>query len=466
MEATEKTPEQELRLQLRGELIEPGDDGYEDARKIWNGMIDKRPAMIVRCTGVADVIRAVKFAKARNILVAVRGGGHNVAGNAVCDGGMVIDLSRMKGIRVDPRALRARAEGGVTWGELDRETQTFGLATPGGVVSTTGIAGLTLGGGWGWLRRKYGLSCDNLRSVDLVTADGELLTANEAENPDLFWGVRGGGGNFGVVTSFEYRLHPVGPEVMLAAPLYAEEKAPKILRAWRDFCANAPDEVTSEVDFWAIPELPGVAKELYGRRVLAIPTVYAGPADEGERVLQATREFDTPVLDLSAREPYTTVQTAFDPFFPKGTQLYYWKSLYLDRLGDDVIGAICSLTADRPSMKTLVNISQMGGAMARVHPEDTAYGRRDAPFLLSIDSTWVDPKDTERNIGWTRKFWKSMERFSYGGLYLNFPGLGEEGDALVRAAYGANYDRLVALKQKYDPENFFRLNQNINPKSG
>ena len=466
MGATEKTPVQELRLQLRGELIEPGDSGYEDARKIWNGMIDKRPAMIVRCTGVADVIRAVKFAKARNILVAVRGGGHNVAGNAVCDGGMVIDLSRMKGIRVDPRALRARAEGGVTWGELDRETQAFGLATPGGEVSTTGIAGLTLGGGWGWLRRKYGLSCDNLRSVDLVTADGELVTASESENPDLFWGVRGGGGNFGIVVSFEYRLHPVGPEVMLAAPLYAEEKAPKILRAWRDFCADAPDEVTSEVDFWAIPELPGVAKELYGRPVVAVASVYAGPADEGERLLQATREFDTPVLDLSAREPYTTVQTAFDPFFPKGTLLYYWKSLYLDRLDDEVIGAICSLTADRPSMKTLVNISQMGGAMARVYPEDTAYGRRDAPFLLSIDSTWLDPKDTERNIGWTRKFWKSMERYSYGGLYLNFPGLGEEGDALVRAAYGANYDRLVALKRRYDPDNFFRLNQNINPKSG
>ena len=466
MGATEKTPVQELRLQLRGELIEPGDSGYEDARKIWNGMIDKRPAMIVRCTGVADVIRAVKFAKARNMLVAVRGGGHNVAGNAVCDGGMVIDLSRMKGIRVDPRALRARAEGGVTWGELDRETQAFGLATPGGEVSTTGIAGLTLGGGWGWLRRKYGLSCDNLRSVDLVTADGELVTASESENPDLFWGVRGGGGNFGIVVSFEYRLHPVGPEVMLAAPLYAEEKAPKILRAWRDFCADAPDEITSEVDFWAIPELPGVAKELYGRPVVAVASVYAGPADEGERLLQATREFDTPVLDLSAREPYTTVQTAFDPFFPKSTQLYYWKSLYLDRLGDDVIGAICSLTADRPSMKTLVNISQMGGAMARVYPEDTAYGRRDAPFLLSIDSTWLDPKDTERNIGWTRKFWKSMERYSYGGLYLNFPGLGEEGDALVRAAYGANYDRLVALKRRYDPDNFFRLNQNINPKSG
>jgi FAD/FMN-containing dehydrogenase len=447
---------------LRGELLCPGDPGYEEARLVWNDLIDKRPALIARCAGVRDVIDSVTFAREHDLLLAVRGGGHNVAGNAVCDGGLVIDLSQMKRIRVDPERSTVRAEGGTTWADLDRETQVFGLATPGGEVSETGIAGLTLGGGIGLLRRKYGLSCDNLLSADVVTADGRFLTASETENADLFWGIRGGGGNFGVVTTFEYRLHPVGPEVMAAAVMYPFEQATELLHAWRDYTEQAPDEVTSEVMLWSIPDIPDFPEELRGEPTVVVAGMYAGPAQVGELQLQPLREFGTPLVDLSGIEPYTVAQSSFDSFFPEGL-LYYWKSLYLDHLDDAMIDAMVFNAENRPSPKTLLIARHLGGAISRVTEDATAYGNRNAQFNLSIDSTWEDPTESERNIAWTREVWTKMRLFSDGGIYLNFAGFLEEGEKLLHEAHGENYERLVALKTKYDPTNLFRLNHNIKP---
>jgi FAD/FMN-containing dehydrogenase len=447
---------------LRGELLRPSDPAYEQARLVWNGLINKRPALIARCAGVGDVIDSVNFARENDLLVAVRGGGHKVAGYAVCDGGLVIDLSPMKGIRVDPERRTVRAEGGATWADLDRETQVFGLATPGGEVSETGIAGLTLGGGLGLLRRKYGLSCDNLLSAEVVSADGRLLIASETENVDLFWGIRGGGGNFGVVTTFEYRLHPVGPEVMAAAVMYPFEQATELLHAWRDYTEQAPDEVTSEVLLWSIPDIPDFPEELRGEPTVVVAGMYAGPAEAGERELQPLREFGTPLLDLSGIQTYTAAQSDFDAFFPEGL-LYYWKSLFLDHLDDEVINAMVVNAENRPSPQTLLIARHLGGAMSRVPEEATAYGNRNARFNLSLDSTWEAPAESEGNIAWTREAWAKMRQFSDGGIYLNFAGFLEEGEKLLHEAHGENYERLVALKNKYDPTNLFRLNQNITP---
>ncbi len=444
---------------LRGELIRPAGPAYDATRRIWNGMIDRYPALIVRCTGAADVIAAVNFARDHGLLLAVRGGGHNVAGNAVCDGGLVVDLSAMRGVHVDPRARLAHVQGGATWADLDRETQVFGLAAPGGVVSTTGVAGLTLHGGMGYLRGKYGLSIDNLRAVEIVTADGELRHASAEENADLFWAVRGAGSNFGVVTSFEFQLHPVGPTVMLCGALYALEDAPAVLRRWRDFMATSPDELSTTAVFLTIPE--GFPAELVGRASVAISGIYVGPVEEGERITRPLRELATPLLDMSGPMPYTTVQGAFDFFYPSGL-MQYWKSTYADELSDGLIDALCGLAAGRPSPRTGVGIWAHTGAMARVGAAETAFGRR-PPFMLSFESGWIDPADNETNIAWTREAWGSMQRFAAGGAYLNFPGFGEEKEALVRAAYGANYPRLQALKAQYDPTNLFRMNSNIIP---
>jgi FAD/FMN-containing dehydrogenase len=442
-------------------VLRPGDDDYDDARAIWNGLIDRRPALIVRCSGAADVIQAVDFARERGLVLSVKGGGHNVAGNAVNDGGIVVDLSLMRGVHVDAKARTARVLAGATWGDLDRETQVFGLATPGGVVSTTGVAGLTLHGGMGLLRGKYGLSIDNVLAVDIVTADGQLRTASATENADLFWAVRGAGANFGVVTSFAFQLHPVGPTVMLGAGMYALRDAPRVLRAWRDYMATAPDELTSMAAFWGIQ--PGFPEEIVGEPVVVIPALYAGPVEEGERLIQPLRELAlaTPLIDLSGPMPYTAVQSGFDAFFPKG-DLYYWKSSYVEEVSDALIDALCQLAADRPSSRTNLEIWPQTAAVTRVGAEETAFGRR-PPFLLSFDSSWSDPQDTEANIAWARDAYASMRRFSSSGIYLNFPGFGEEKEDLVRAAYGANYDRLARLKAQYDPTNLFRMNQNIQP---
>lgn len=447
---------------LRGDLLHPGHDDYEETRQIWNGLIDKRPALIARCIGTSDVVDAVNFAREDDLLVAVRGGGHGVPGNAVCDAGLVIDCSRMKGIQIDPVERTARVQPGADWGDLDKETQLHGLVTPGGQVSMTGVAGLTLGGGMGNLRRKWGLSCDNLRSVEIVTADGRILTASEDKNEDLFWAVRGGGGNFGVVTSFEFQLYPLGPEIFGALTIYPFEEAASVLRGWRDFMIEAPDEVTCDAMVWGMPPLPGVPAEMHWAPVVILTGMYAGPAEEGERVLQPVREMDTPIGDESARQSYVAMQSAVDPMFADG-QLYYWKSLFADRLSDAVIDKVVTAAAEKPSPQCLFALRSLGGAMGRVPEEATAYGNRDALFNISIDNTWQDSARTDEMIEWTRETWADLRERTGGGVYVNFAGFGEEEDMLSQAAYGRNYERLRRVKAKYDPENLFRVNQNIAP---
>ena len=454
---------EELRAGLRGELIGADHAEYEEARRVWNGMIDRCPALIARCAGVADVIDAVNFARAHGLLAAARGGGHGVAGHATCDGGLVVDLSAMKGIDVDPVARRVRVQGGVTWGELDRETQLFGLATPGGNVSTAGVGGLTLGGGMGHLRNRHGLSVDNLLSVDLVTADGGFVRASATENEDLFWGLRGGGGNFGVATSFEFRLHPVGPTVGLCAPFYPAEMAGELFRLWRSFVETTPDELSSMVAIWTVPASPDFPEEARGRDVVIPLAVWCGPPHEWDRVTRPLRRLGSPLVDLSGPIAYRDLQRAFDPFFGKG-DFYSFKSLRLDHLGDGAIDAVLARALAKPSPRTFVPIWHHGGAVRRVGADETAYGDRSTPFLLSIDAAWERTEETEENLEWSSGFWREMRAHSSGGLYVNFAGLGEKGEGLVRAAYGPNYRRLVELKVRYDPLNLFRFNQNIPPR--
>jgi FAD/FMN-containing dehydrogenase len=453
----------DLRAGLRGTLLLPGDDAYDATRVIWNGMIDRRPAFIVRCHGVADIILSVQFARRHGLLVAVRASGHNVAGYAVCDGGVMIDRSPMHAVRVDPNSRRAWVQGGATWADVDSETTAFGLATPGGLISLTGVAGLTLSGGIGWLRGTHGLCVDNLTAVDIVTAEGGLLHASETENADLFWAVRGGGGNFGIVTSFEFRLHPIEPTIMFCAPAYPEARAREIMPLWRDFMSTAPERLSGLVEFSTIPDDPAYPAEARGVRVVALAAVYDGPADEGEVVVRPLRELGTPLVDFSGKMPYRTIQAVYDGLFPKGRDRCYWKSLYLNGLGNTVIEDIVSRLVGRPSEMTFASVWRFGGAVQRVPSEATAFGDRSMPYVLSIDSIWSRPDEDGANIVWTRSFWSDMQRHSNGRLYLNFPGHGE-GDDLVRNALGRDtYERLVAIKKKYDPTNLFRLNQNIPP---
>jgi FAD/FMN-containing dehydrogenase len=457
----------ELRANLRGELLRPGDEGYDAARLIWNGMFDKKPAVIARCSGTADVIHAVNFARENELLTAVRCGGHNSSGSGSCDGGIMIDLSRMNAVRVDAEARRAWVQGGATWGDFDREAQIHGLATPGGVVSATGVGGLTLAGGLGWLRGKFGLSLDNVLSVEIVTADSQLLTASPSEHSDLYWAVRGGGGNFGVITSFEFRLHPVGPEVMFLGAIYRAEDAARVMRGWRNFMETAPDEIGGTlVEFSTIPADPEYPRETWGARVMALVGVWAGPANEGEQAVQPLRELAVPLLDLSGRMPYCSVQRLYDGLFPKGVHRAYFKSLYLNGLDDATIEEIAPRAADRPSDLTLCSVWYLGGAVSRISEDATAFGDRKMRYMLSIDSLWKNPEDDERNLSWSRRFWNDMKHHSDGRAYLNFAGFGEEGEELVRRSYGGgNYERLVALKSRYDPTNLFRLNQNIRPRA-
>jgi FAD/FMN-containing dehydrogenase len=449
---------------VRGPVLRPDDAGYEEARRIWNGLIDRRPGLIVQCTGAADVVDAVNFAREHDLVLSVKGGGHNVAGNAVNDGGLVIDLSQMRGVHVDPATQTVRAQGGATWGDADRETQLFGLAVPGGVVSTTGIAGLTLHGGVGHLRRKYGLSIDNLLSVDIVTADGVLRRASTTENEDLFWAVRGAGSNFGVVTSFEFQAHPVGPMVMVGAVFYSLDEITELLPAWRDYMGSAPDELSSIALCWSVPPHEPFPPEHHGKAVLVLAGAYGGPVEDGEPVVQPLRELGQPLIDLSGPWPWLGLQSGFDALFPKGG-LYYWKSRALAELSEAAIGDIADFAARRPSPLTDIVVWHHGGAMSRVGETETAYGGRDTTFLVSGEASWDDPAQTDDAIGWGREFWDAMGRHSTGGLYLNFPGFGEEKEALVKAGYGANYERLAALKAHYDPTNLFRMNLNITPAS-
>ena len=464
--ATEASPDAEA-LQgfvegVRGAVLRPGDQGYDDARAIWNGLIDRRPALIVQCTGAADVVDAVNFAREHNLLLSVKGGGHNVAGNAVNDGGLVIDLSQMRGVHVDPSTQAVRVQGGATWGECDRETQLFGLAVPGGVVSTTGVAGLTLHGGVGHVRRKHGLSIDNLLSVDIVTADGQLRRASATENEDLFWAVRGAGSNFGVVTSFEFRAHPVGPMVMVGAIFYPQDVARTVLPAWRDYMASAPDELSSLAFFWNVPAGEPFPPEHHGKPILILAAVYSGSVEDGEPLVQPLRELAQPLVDLSGPWPWLGLQSGFDALFPSG-QFRYWKSRAFAELAEEAIDEIADWAARRPTPLTDITIWHHGGAMSRVGESETAYAGRDAPFLVTGEASWSEPSQTDEAIAWGRAFWAAMGRHSTGGIYLNFPGLGEEKEELVRAGYGVNYDRLAALKAKYDPTNLFRMNLNITP---
>jgi FAD/FMN-containing dehydrogenase len=452
----------QLALTFRGRLIRPEDADYDDARLVRNGLIDRFPAVIARCHGTADVVAAVKFASEQGALLSIRGGGHNVAGNAVNDGGIVIDLSEMRAVLVDPANKTAFVQGGATWGDLDRETQLFGLATTGGQVSSTGVAGLTLHGGLGVLHRTFGLAIDNLRSVEIVTADGQVRTASATEHPDLFWAVRGAGSNFGVVTTFEFDLHPLGPEIYMAVPCFSLEAAPTVLRRFRDFAAGAPDLINPQAIFLTVPPIEDFPEELHNRTLLATQIFYGGDPAEGERVLGEVFDWSAPLLDLSGRLPYADSQMAFDFFFPKGW-LYYWKSHLLPALTDDAIDAICEIAANRPSAQAMINVWPLGGAIERVPPDATAWNHRNAAYMLSFDTTWVDPADSERCIAWTRETWAKMARFGQGASYLNFAGFGEEKDTLVRASYGQNYERLAKIKQKYDPENLFRMNNNIKP---
>jgi FAD/FMN-containing dehydrogenase len=447
---------------LRGELLRPDGTVYDEARKVWNGLIDKHPALIVRCAGVGDVIDSVNFARENDLLVAVRGGGHSVAGNAVCDGGLVIDLSPMKGIRVDPERRSVRAESGSTLGDLDRETQVFGLATPMGVVSETGIAGLTLGGGIGWLRRKHGLSSDNLLSVDVVSADGRFLTASETENADLFWGIRGGGGNFGVVTSFEYRLHPVGPEVMFCFVLYPGERTKEVLSFCQQYVAEDPEEVSPLAMVGRVPAVEMFPERWHGEPMVAVAAMHTGEAEEGERVLRPLRELGGAIADLSARMPYTVAQSLFDEDYPDSWR-YYWKSQNISGLNDEVIEHLLTHAEAAPSDHSTVDVWYQGGAMSRIQASETAFGDRSAPVWVGVEANWEDAQDDEANIAWVRECVADMRRFSGGGAYLNFAGFLEEGDRLIREAFGENHKHLVELKNTYDPTNLFRLNQNIKP---
>ena len=447
---------------VRGTILRPGDAGYDDARAIWNGLIDRRPALIVQCTGTADVVDAVNFARDQDLLLSIKGGGHNVAGNAVNDGGLVIDLSRMRGVHVDAARRTVRAQGGATWGDCDRETQLFGLAIPGGVVSTTGIAGLTLHGGVGHLRRKYGLSIDNLLSVEIVTADGQLSTASATENDDLFWAVRGAGSNFGVVTSFQFQAHPVGPVVMVGAVFYPAAQGSALLPAWRDCMSEAPEELSSLAFFWTVPPAEPFPPEHHGKPVFIVAAVYSGSVEDGEPVVQPLRELGEPLIDLSGPWPWLGLQSGFDELFPNG-QYRYWKSRALAELTQEAIDDVADWATRRPSPLTDITIWHHGGAMARVGETETAYAGRDAPFLVTGEASWEDPGQNDEAIAWGREFWDAMGKHSTGGLYLNFPGLGEEKEALVRAGYGANYERLAELKTKYDPNNLFRMNLNIPP---
>ena len=441
----------QLASNLEGHLILPEDAEYETARRIWNGMIDRHPQAIAQCATPADVTVAIQFATSHSLPLAVRGGGHNVAGNALCDDGLVIDLSPMKGVQVDPQTRHAQVGGGVLWGEFDAAAQQHGLATTGGLMTTTGIAGFTLGGGLGHLMRSYGLACDNLLSVEIITADGEQRIASAESEPDLFWAVRGGGGNFGVVTSFAYQLHEVGP-LLLAGPLvYPLDQAREFLRFYRDWTPTAPDQVIAYV---------GLRTNDQGIPVLGVRAVYNGPIEDGERVLEPLRRFGAPLLDDIHPRPYLEIQRMVDPLFPPG-RLNYWKANFLDTFGDELIDLIVDGFARVPSRYSNVAFEQMGGAVARVGETETAFSHRRAAFSLLLLGGWEDPANNDANTAWVRDLWEQTQPFATEGVYVNY--LGSEGDDRVRAAYGPNYARLVAAKQRYDPHNVFRLNQNIAP---
>jgi len=440
-------------------VIAEGDGGYDAARRVWNGVIDRRPALVVGCTGNADVIGSIAYAREHGLPVSVRGGGHNVAGTAVAEGAVVLDLGAMRNVSVDLDRMTVRAGGGARLGDVDHETQAFGLATPFGVVSRTGIAGLTLHGGMGFLTRRLGLSCDNLVAADVVTADGQLLHADAERHPDLLWALRGGGGNFGAVTSFEYRLHPVGPEVFMAITFYPVEAAGDGLRVFREAMTNGPDELMGVALYSIAPAEEPFPPEWHGKPVFILAGCWSGPLDEAEAAVKPLREIATPVADLSGPMPFVVAQSLFDPEYPDGRR-YYWKSIYLSDIGEAETELLDRHAAIRPSLLSSIDVWALGGAMRREPEGGSAFANRDAPFLLGVESNWEDAADDEANIEWTRRLIDEASVLSPGGTYLNFPGFVEEGEQLLRDTYGRNYERLREVKAKYDPDNVFRSNLN------
>jgi FAD/FMN-containing dehydrogenase len=449
----------DLASRLRGKIIHSTEAEYDESRKIWNAMIDRRPALIVRCMGTADVANSVKFARESNALVSVRGAGHNIAGMSLADGAMLIDLSPMKGVWVNPKTHTAFVSPGATLGDIDCETQAYGLATPLGIASTTGISGLALGGGFGWLSRSYGLTTDNLLSAEVVTADGDILQTSENENADLFWALRGGSGNFGIITSFRFRLHPVGPQLLAGLIVHPFEDAENVLRHYRSFTSSAPDQVTC----WAIlrkaPPLPFLPPEVHGKEVVILAAVYSGDMNEGERVLASLRRFGNPVADVIRPTPFVAWQKAFDPLLTPGAR-NYWKSNNHTELADGLLDTIIEYTRHLPSSATEIFIGQLGGAINRVAPDATAYPHRNANYVFTVHTRWENRTDDKKCIEWSKVLFNETVPYSTGGVYVNFI---SEGENRIAAAFGSNYERLAKIKSKYDPENFFRVNQNILP---
>jgi FAD/FMN-containing dehydrogenase len=449
-----------LKQRLNGTVILPGDSTYDEARSIWNGMIDRRPAVIVRCRSEADVIQAVTYARENQLIVSIRGGGHNIAGHAVCDGGVMIDLSTMKEVRVDPSARRAYVQPGATLGDVDRATQAYGLATPTGINSTTGIAGLALGGGYGWLSRKHGLTSDNLLSARIVTADGKQLHVSATSHADLFWALRGGGGNFGVVTEFEFALHPVGPDILSGLLVFPRSEAGPVLRKYRAFTATAPEDLS----VWAVlrhaPPLPFLPPEVHGQNVLLLALCYVGAEETGRKIIAPLAEFGTVLGQHIGMQPFTAWQQAFDPLLTAGAR-NYWKSNNFSDLKDALFDVVVKYASTLPSPHCEIFIAQLGGQTARVPEDATAFGNRDANFVMNVHGRWNSPAEDHTGIAWAREFYRATLPYATGGAYSNF--LTAEETDRVKSAFGPNYTRLSQVKKTYDPQNFFRLNQNIRP---
>jgi len=451
---------EDFKLKLRGQLLQPGDSSYDETRKIWNAMIDRRPAMIVRCAGAADVMRSVAFARDHDLLLAIRGGGHNIAGNALCDGGMMIDLSAMKSVRIDAGARRAFVEGGCTLADFDHEAQAFALATPLGINSTTGVAGLTLGGGFGWLSRKYGLTVDNLVSADIVTAGAEQMHLSATEHPDLFWAIRGGGGNFGVVTTFEFQLHPVGPEVTSGLIVFPFDQAKKVLTQYRDYANSMADDL----NVWAVlrkaPPLPFLPAEVHGKEVVVLAVFSPSKVESIMPAIDPLRSFAQPHGEHIGAMPYTAWQKAFDPLLAPGAR-NYWKSHNFTALSNDAIDTVIQYAGKLPSPQCEIFLGLLGGQANRVAPDATAYPHRNALFVMNVHARWDNPAEDGQCITWAREFFAASAPYAAGSVYINF--LTQDEGERISEAYGPNYDRLVQLKTQYDPSNLFRQNQNIKP---
>jgi FAD/FMN-containing dehydrogenase len=451
---------EELKARVKGQVLLNGDPGYDEARSIWNAMVDKKPGLIVQCAGTSDVVQAVNFARDNNILLSIKGAGHNIAGNAVSDGGLMIDLSGMKSVKVHPTKRRAYVDPGATLGDLDHETLAFGLATPVGINSTTGVAGLTLGGGFGWLSRKYGMTVDNLVSADVVTADGQFVKASEKENPDLFWAIRGGGGNFGIVTMFEFQLHPVGPNLLSGLIVFPFDQAKDVINKHLEYTKTMPEDLNVWMVLRKAPPLPFLSEEVHGKEVVILAFVYDGDPEEGEKAIAPIQGFGDAHGQHMGVMPFAAWQQAFDPLLTPGAR-NYWKSHNFSEVSDDVIDVMLKYTKLLPSPQCEIFLALVGGEVNKVAPDATAYAHRDADFVLNVHGRWDTPEEDDKCISWARDFFKESAPFAHGSVYVNF--MTEEETARISEAYGPNYDRLVQVKNKYDPNNLFRMNHNIKP---